>query len=209
MALGPTHRSWCSLCMVLLGTVEHSVRRARASDLEAGARVLAAAFASYPWTRWVLPSDGYADRLEEVQRLYLAHALEHGIVMVDDGVRAIAALLPPDPPAPPARTQHRVVELHGSRYSALAGLVLPRPPAGAWTLETVGVHPAHQGTGLGTALVTSALGAGPPSTGLVALETSDERNVRLYERLGFASLATTEICDGPVVHSMVRVPRQT
>lgn len=187
-----------------MGTVEHYVRRAAASDLEAGARVLAAAFAHYPWARWALPSDGYADRLEEVQRLYLAHALEHGIVMVDDGVRAIAALLPPDPPAPPERTRRRVVELHGSRLAALTGLDLPRPPAGAWTLETVGVHPAHQGAGLGTALVTAALGAVPPSAGLVALETSDDRNVRLYERLGFASLATTEIGDGPVVHSMVR-----
>lgn len=169
--------------------------------------MLAAAFANYPWTRWALPSDRYADRLEEVQRLYLAHALEHGIVMVDDGVRAIAALLPPDGPAPPERTQRRVVELHGSRRGALAGLVLPRPPAGAWTLETVGVHPAHQGAGLGTALVTASLRAVPPSTGLVALETSDQRNVRLYERLGFATLATTEIRDGPVVHSMVRGSR--
>lgn len=38
----------------------------------------------------------------------------------------------------------------------------------------------------------------------VALETSDERNVRLYQRLGFGIDATTDIPDGPVVFSMSR-----
>jgi hypothetical protein len=39
----------------------------------------------------------------------------------------------------------------------------------------------------------------------IALETSDERNVRLYQRLGFTTAATTTIPGGPLVYSMNRV----
>lgn len=64
--------------------MKHQIRIADSSDLDAAARVLAAAFDAYPWTRWLIPHDGYANRLEQIQRLYLSHALEHGIVLVDD-----------------------------------------------------------------------------------------------------------------------------
>jgi ribosomal protein S18 acetylase RimI-like enzyme len=186
--------------------VSYPIRRALPSDLAPAARVLAVAFDTYPWTRWLLPADGYAERLEEIQRLYLAHALENGVVLVDDDVHAVAAFLPPDAPAPAAQTQRRVAELHGSRVAVLSELSLPEAPASSWTLETVGVDARHQGAGLGTAVISEGLAMIDERGGRVALETSDERNVRLYERLGFTTVATTTIPDGPVVHSMSRMP---
>lgn len=182
----------------------HTVRLATSSDLDSAALVLAAAFDTFPWTRWALPADGYAERLEEVQRLYLAHALNHGIVVVDEQVRAVAAFLPPDAPAPTEHMQQRVGELHGPRLTALIGLSLPQAPAGSWSLETVGVDPSHQGTGLGTAVVAAGLAMIDQQGGAVALETSDARNVRLYQRLGFTTSATTTVPEGPIVHSMNR-----
>ena len=187
--------------------MSHRIRRASSSDLDSAARVLATAFATYPWTRWVLPEDGYAERLEEVQRLYLAHALECGVVLVDEDVHAVAAFLPPDAPAPTEQTQQRVAELHGSRMAALSGLSLPDAPARSWTLETVGVDATHQGEGLGTAVISAGLAMIDRRGAPVALETSDARNVRLYQRLGFTTVATTTIPDGPVVYSMSRIER--
>lgn len=184
--------------------MSHRIRPATSSDLDSAALVLTAAFDTYPWTRWTLPDDGYAERLEEVQRLYLAHALDHGIVLVDEQVRAVAAFLPPGAPTPTEEIQHRVVELHGSRLAALSGLSLPDALAGCWTLETVGVDPAHQGTGLGTAVTSKGLAMIDQRGGPVALETSDERNVRFYQRLGFIAAATTTIPGGPIVYSMNR-----
>ncbi|MET0822442.1 MAG: GNAT family N-acetyltransferase [Aeromicrobium sp.] len=182
----------------------HRARPASQFDLDPAARVLAKAFARYAWTRWALPSEGYEQRLEEVQRLYLGHALEHGLVVVDEQVRAVAAFLPPHAPAPSEQVQRRVAELHGSRLEALMQVALPQAPVGSWTLETVGVDPAHQGAGLGTAVTSEGLAAIDERGEPVALETSDERNVRLYERLGFGVDATTTIPDGPVVYSMSR-----
>lgn len=180
------------------------MRLAGSEDLDAAARVLAATFAEYPWTQWSIPRDGYADRLERIQRLYLSHALEHGIVIMAAASSAVAAFLPPDAPEPTERQQRQIADLLGDRLASLSKLALPSPPAGAWTLETVGVDPAHQGNGLGTTVLAAGLAMIDERARTVSLETSHEPNVRLYRRLGFTTVATTTIPDGPVVYSMDR-----
>ncbi|RBP66204.1 acetyltransferase (GNAT) family protein [Brevibacterium sanguinis] len=180
------------------------IRSAVPADLDRAAGVLAAAFADSPWTRWALPARGYLRRLREIQHLYLTHARDHGIVLVDDDIHAVAAFLPPDPPAPAEAEWRRIAELHGPRLAEVSRVPTPAPPSGAWTLETVGVDPEQQGQGLGTAILTAGLALIDDRGDSIALETSDERNVRLYERLGFATAATTAIADGPFVWSMSR-----
>lgn len=186
--------------------VSHRIQRAAATDLEAAAATLAAAFDAYPWTRWSIPQAGYTERLEQLQRLYLQFAHEHGIVLVADGARGVLALLPPDAPEPPPDFQQRVADLHGDRLEVLVQADIPAQPGGAWNLATLGVAPDHQGQGLGGALVDAGLAAvsAVDAAAGTALETSDERNVRLYERSGFTVTATTSIPDGPVVYSMFR-----
>ncbi|BBY62749.1 GNAT family N-acetyltransferase [Mycolicibacterium helvum] len=181
------------------------IRPAVAADLDDAARTLAAAFDAYAWTRWSIPEDGYADRLERLQRLYLGYALDQGVVLVSDNMHGVIALLPPAASPPTADFQEQVARLHGQRLAAVAQVETPTPPESAWSLATLGVHPRSQGEGLGSALVQTGLavidGLGASS---VALETSDERNVRLYERAGFTVTVTTAIEQGPVVYSMFR-----
>ncbi len=184
------------------------VRQATGEDLGAAARVLALAFEVYPWTRWSIPEEDYEQRLERLQYLYLGHALAHGLVLVDEQLRSVAAFLPPDAPEPGPDMQDEVVELLGSRATALVELRLPQPKAPTWTLATVGVDPAHQGRGLGTAVASAGLKLIDREANAVVLETSDERNVRLYGRLGFLVTDTTVIPEGPTVYSMSRAPQK-
>ncbi|MBY6365604.1 GNAT family N-acetyltransferase [Rhodococcus corynebacterioides] len=187
------------------GTVSSTVfvlRPLPAAALDDAAALLAAAFADYPWTRWAVPAQDYTDRLTRLQRLYLQYAREHGIVLADADVTGVVALLPPNPPEPPSEMQDEVAALHGDRLDAVAGAVTPPPPTGAWTLETLGVDPRRRGRGLGASLVRAALDAVPAGVP-VALDTSDPRNVRLYERCDFGVTATTLVPDGPTVVSMV------
>lgn len=187
--------------------MNHSIRPATTEDLDDAAGLLAAAFHDYPWTRWSIPAEGYSERLEELQRLYLAHALDHGLVLVESQLRAVAAFLPPNAPAPTEAIQERVGELLGERLALLAQLSLPAAADGAWTLETVGVDPAHQGAGLGTAVIAAGLeliDERSSGTAGVALETSAKSNERLYQRLGFTTAAATANPSGPVVYSMAR-----
>lgn len=64
------------------------------------------------------------------------------------------------------------------------------------------------GGGLGSAVLADALAlvAKRAAGAAVSLETSDPRNVRLYERHGFAVTAHTAVPDGPDVFSMLREP---
>jgi ribosomal protein S18 acetylase RimI-like enzyme len=181
-------------------------RPARAGDIPAAARTLAAAFDDYPWTRWSIPADEYASRLEQLQALYLEHALEHGVVVVDAEVRAVAALLPPDAPEPAPAVQERVARLHGDRLPALAALELPARAERSWSFATLGVHPQQRGAGLGSAVAAAGLRVvdSIDSGATVSLETSDDRNVRLYERLGFTVTGHISIEDGPDVYAMTR-----
>ncbi|RZU60952.1 GNAT family N-acetyltransferase [Zhihengliuella halotolerans] len=185
-------------------TADFDVRAATTGDLETASGVLALAFAKYPWTRWSIPEDDFSRRLAGLQELYLSYALSAGVVLVEDQVHGVIALLPPDAPAPSEDFQGRVAELHGDRLDAVARACLPPAPDDHWTLATVGVRPERQGTGLGAALIRAGLDVVEATGGAgVALETSSDANVRLYERFGFVVTATSWIDQGPVVHSMV------
>lgn len=178
------------------------VRQAVAADVPRAAQVLADAFDGYAWTDWVLPPEDRPGRLAEVQAIYLAHAVRHGLVLVDDDLTGVVALVPVDVEPPDEATWQRVAELHGDRVMRLADPVPPPPPDGAWTLAALGVTPAARGAGTGSRLVAAALeqvGDVP-----VVLDTSDARNVTLYERYGFAVTGRTEVPGGPVVWSMLR-----
>lgn len=182
-----------------------AIRPATPGDIDIATGALSEAFHTYAWTRWSIPEQGYSRRLAELQGLYLRYALTEGVVLVDEQVDGVIALLPPTADSPSDEFQRRVALLHGARFPDLVRTVLPPAPQGYWTLATLGVRPACQGAGLGGSLVRAGLDvvAGSGHAG-IALETSDERNVRLYERAGFVVVATTLIDGGPVVHSMVR-----
>lgn len=177
-----------------------TVRPCTPADLETAADTLAAAFADYPWTRYVVPEEDYATRLRALQRLYLAHALQHGVVGVVDDGSGVVAMLPHDAPDPDDTTLQQVVALHGDRLDRLAR---PTPPHEDWVLETVGVRPDAQGRGVGAALLRYGLAeAARRGARAVRLETSSDRNVRLYERHGFRTTDRGDRPDGPPVWTM-------
>ena len=190
--------------------VPNSLRLATVSDLDRAADTLAAAFHDYAWTRYVIPEQDYPDRLRQLQYLYLAHALTHGLVAVDADCVAVAALLPPDGPEPEPAIIEQVMALHGDRIGRLdsggsdsptgapdQNLVTGSADGQCWTLETLGVLPSAQGRGLGGQLIDFALKEVANRGGRqLRLETSDARNVRLYERRGFAVVSHALGVDG-------------
>lgn len=176
------------------------IRLAQPEDLVPAADTLAAAFRDYPWTRYVIPETDYSERLRELQMLYVEYAQSFGIVVVAGAGDGVIALLPPDAPEPEAHVIGRIVELHGDRIDRLDH---SEAPAGAWRLETLGVRPECQGHGLASALLGFALDeVGRRGGHSVALDTSDQRNVRLYERHGFRIRSHVEGADRPPVWKM-------
>lgn len=129
-------------------------------------------------------------------------------------------------PAPGSTSSRSAGSLVGTRNAApqssipggaSAGCVSLRPAPPPGVLRSQGpprhgldaVDPTHQGSGLGTAVVSAGLTIIDQQEGTVALETSDLRSVRLYQRLGFATATTTAVPEGPIVYAMNRAAQSS
>lgn len=76
-----------------------------------------------------------------------------------------------------------------------------------WYLWMIGVDPHRQGTGVGSALLRHTLAKIDAAGEVAYLESSDPKNVPLYERLGFEVLGIIEVRDVPPLTPMIRRPR--
>ncbi|MFD9903368.1 GNAT family N-acetyltransferase [Streptomyces sp. NPDC059063] len=191
------------------------VRPATEQDVPGAVRTLARAFADYPFTRHVVAADGHDERVRRFQELFLTRVgLPYGRTWVTDDARAVAVWTTPErDPAPGfAEVGPLIDELAGDRAPAFAAaeraLEPHRPGEPVWFLATVGVDPDAQGQGLGGAVLAAGLEAADRAGHPAFLETSSERNVRFYERVGFTVTAEVELPDdGPRTWCMRREPR--
>ncbi len=76
-----------------------------------------------------------------------------------------------------------------------------------WYLPLIGVEPNAQGNGLGGALMRHALARCDQEGALAYLESSNPRNISLYERHGFEVMGEIQLGAGPLVTPMLRRPR--
>jgi GNAT superfamily N-acetyltransferase len=193
------------------------VRRARAADLYGISRVLAAAFAEYPWTRWTVDAGSHRRRLESLQRLSLAElALPYGEVWAatDDIGRIVsaAAWMRPDVCIPPDTLQRIAsvqADLEGARHpwAVRADAVIEphRPTTPHYYLGSVGTVPTHRRLGYGAAVLQPVLERLDGEHAAASLETCGLDNVHFYRRLGFEAVSEVPTPEGgPIVIIMTR-----
>jgi GNAT superfamily N-acetyltransferase len=156
------------------------------------AAMMGRAFADDPAILWKLRAGVTADEVGETFEPLLAAHAQVGTLREIRGGRAVAGWLPPelgerfDELARSGRDAVvRYADDGGARFDAFWDWVGERLPADAWYLDFVGVDPAHQGRGYGSALVTDGLVRAHETGAAGFLLTETERNVSLYGRLGF------------------------
>ena len=76
-----------------------------------------------------------------------------------------------------------------------------------WYLAFLGVRPSEQGKGLGSALIRPVLSRCDAERAPAYLETSNERNLSLYQRHGFKVVRECDIPNGPHFWGMWREPQ--
>lgn len=191
------------------------IRPAHRDDVPRAVETLGAAFADYPWTRYTIAADDHAERIRRFQRLFVEQiGLPHGKVWIAGGGAAVSVWTTPDSTGIDevfARLGPTLGELAGDRAEAAeaaeAAMRPHRPTTPVWFLGSVGVHPDHQGGGLGRAVIRPGLEAADAAGTPAYLETSLERNVAFYRRLGFDVTAEVELPgEGPRTWAMVREP---
>jgi GNAT superfamily N-acetyltransferase len=76
-----------------------------------------------------------------------------------------------------------------------------------WYLPLIGVDPARQGQGIGSALLGRVLSTCDAQKLSAYLEATSPRNIPLHQRHGFEPLGSIQVADAPPIVPMVRKPR--
>jgi GNAT superfamily N-acetyltransferase len=192
------------------------VRKAGPGDESGIDQILIRAFDDDPLVNWIVNPD--ARRQERVRILIMAaHRLAsaHGEVYVTPELTGAALWFPPqDSPtllenfklmvgmARAAPVSHLPTVLRG-----MVDLAARHPTYPHFFLYMLAVDPAHQGRGIGAALMRPVL-TRCDREGLPAyLENSNERNLTLYERQGFRVIEEfIPPKNGPPLWLMLRTP---
>ena len=202
------------------GAVRHGAEtpvQATAADLDEVARTLSAAFAADPQMDWYFRPDAGRDaaRLAMFRRL-VAVGFKGGRIDRPAGGGAAAIWMPfewlrPTPLMAELAMLPMLLRATGlARFGRLMAIradmdahhPMDRPHAYLWFL---GVAPAAQGMGVGSALLRAANARLDAAATPAYLETGTTRNVALYERHGFRVISEHRArADAPTMWSMWR-----
>jgi GNAT superfamily N-acetyltransferase len=190
------------------------VRTLTVAEQDRALATLALAFSADPIARWFMPEPHtFLTYFLPMTRAFGGRAFDHGSAYGVEGFLGTALWLPPGvspdeeamgailaevPPGPDSEEASAFLEQMASYH----------PPEPCWYLPLIGVDPAHQGQGYGSALLRPALDAIDRQGGLAYLESSSPRNVPLYERHGFESIGVIQAGSSPPMQPMLRRPRR-
>ena len=82
------------------------------------------------------------------------------------------------------------LETYQQIVSFMSAMAQPVVDASSWYLSIIGIHPDHQGKGLGKSLISPVLKKTDALNIPTFLETFTPRNMRFYEKLGYRSAAS-------------------
>jgi ribosomal protein S18 acetylase RimI-like enzyme len=189
------------------------VETATAADAAAVFDILTSAFSDDPMTQWTWPDPSLLlATFPGFAKAFGGAAFDHGSAHRVGRVGA-ALWLPPGIHADEAElgrilamTMPQALTADGARImEQMAG---HHPAEPHWYLPLIGVVPGHRGKGVGGTLLSHALAACDRDGALAYLESTNPRNIPLYERHGFEQLARIQSGSSPTLVPMLRKPRR-
>ncbi|HWM15855.1 MAG TPA: GNAT family N-acetyltransferase [Microbacterium sp.] len=189
-----------------------TIKTASTSEEAAILAVLVLAFGADPATRWTWPTPNeYLQHFPIFAKILGGKAFTHEGAYYADGYAGAALWLPPgvqqDDDALTAlmrRTSAAPLEDVSALFEQMERYH-PREPH--WFLPFIGVDPCEQGEGYGAALMKHALIPCDRDHAPAYLESSNPKNIPLYERHGFDVLGTIQVGTSPPIFPMLRRPR--
>lgn len=187
-----------------------SIKVIRSQELEMALRCMQLSFAGDTFFRYLWPgADDYLRRFEVYARYYLELAIEQETAwQIEDFAGCFTAI-------PPGFSVNKKplekLMLSTCAESVVEELKTMDPPitdylpdSPHWHVPLVAVDPGFQGRGLGGKLIDNFLLEVASNPHPVFLESSDPRNVSLYQRYGFEALDRYLLGGKPTVTPMLR-----
>jgi GNAT superfamily N-acetyltransferase len=172
--------------------------------------VITLAFSTDPMARWAYPNPAtYLAIMPEMIKAFGGNGFSHGTVYLADGGVAAAMWLPPGVSADSERlealtAQHAPGDRQADMTRVFEQMGKFHPDEPCWYLPLIGVDPTSQGRGHGSALLRHALEHVDRTKAPAYLESSNPRNVPLYERHGFEVLGSVQAGSSPTIVPMLR-----
>ena len=174
--------------------------------------VITLAFSTDPAARWMYPnSQQFLQSFPNFVRMFGGQAFETGSAYYIEGFAAASLWLPPNV----APNEDALVSLFKNSvdcriqdevFYVFEQMGNFHPKAPHWYLPLIGTDPAQQGKGFDSILMHHALKRCDRDNVPAYLETSNARNISLYERFGFRLLGKIQVGSSPTVFPMRREP---
>jgi len=190
-----------------------AVSRATQDNLAAVLETLTLAFGSDPVVRWVYPEDApFRHYFPRFAKAFGGKSLALGTAFVSEEITGAALWLPaetePDEDAMMAIMEEAVSAERLEEIGTYFEMLEPYHPGEPfWYLALLGVDPARQGEGVGSAILGESLRLVDAQHRPAYLEATCERNAALYRRHGFEQMGLVEQPGCPPLIPMVRPAR--
>lgn len=192
---------------------EIQVRTAPGAERSRVVAALVTGFVSDPVARWCWPEpEAYLANGPKFVNAYGGRAFKHESAWTDAAFRGGALWLPPGV-SPDEEKLGQVVTSslaeakQGPLFAALEELESYHPSEPHWFLPVIAVDPLWQGRGIGSELMKRAVAKCDETGTRAYLESSNPRNISLYQRHGFRVMGEVRSGDCPVFTPMLREPR--
>lgn len=189
----------------------HTATEAEESPVNA---VILTAFSTDPAARWLYPNPHrYLTHFPAFIKAFAGKAFETGSAYYIEGFAGAALWLPPDVHS----DEDALTELFeqtiaddkkADLFAVFEQMENYHPTEPHWYLPMIGVDTFRQGYGYGSALMRHTLVACDRDDTLAYLESSNPRNIPLYERHGFQALGTIQVGSSPPIFPMLRAPQR-
>jgi predicted GNAT family N-acyltransferase len=190
-----------------------TIKTALAPDQTGAIGVLTLAFSVDPMARWSLPDPAtYLAVFSSITKAFGGSAFDKGTAYIANGFTGAALWLPPGAKSDEESLKRLFDEntnddIKEDMQRIFEQMEKYHPTEPHWYLPMIGVDPAHQGGGIGSALMIEALKAVDRDGSIAYLESSNPRNISLYQRHGFEVIGEIQSGSSPVLRPMLRKAR--
>jgi len=188
----------------------YDIQPAEAAQSDAVMNTLLLSFSSDPCVRYVFSTaEAYLAGFPTFARAMGGRALEHGSAWLGGGGSVAALWLPPGVESD-SEAMFGLIMAHAAPEKlevmgqVAEGMGRYHPEEPHWYLSMIGVDPARQGLGLGSAMLAESLRQCDKDGTIAYLESSNPRNIPLYERHGFEVMGVVQPGDFPGLYPMLR-----
>lgn len=197
-------------------TLTHTIRPARTAAIAERERIISTlvlAFNTDPANRWLFPDPyRYLTYFPQFVQAFGGKAFECHTVYCSENYAGAALWIPPgvepDPQPVIDLIQRSVAPADLTDvFAVFEQIEHYHPKFPHWYLPFIGVEPAQQGKGYGSALLQPVLEQCDRNSISAYLESSNSANISFYERHGFKLLGTIQAGASASIFPMIRQPQ--